>query len=165
MIAEKGKNEVAYKQHDSPLKEKFNSTPMFSLDLSALKLLAFDVLERLATMFDAPERDKYAAARREMQKIINETFWCESEGLYINRYTTGQWARAIGSTSFYPLLAGAVDTPEKLSLIVNNLTDTKRFWGDYVIPTLSVDNAECICLRASARAATRIFPQTGLCSR
>ncbi len=142
VIAEKGKNEVAYKQHDSPLKEKFNSTPMFSLDLSALKLLAFDVLERLATMFDAPERDKYAAARREMQKIINETFWCESEGLYINRYTTGQWARAIGSTSFYPLLAGAVDTPEKLSLIVNNLTDTKRFWGDYVIPTLSVDNAE-----------------------
>ena len=142
VIAEKNKNDVAYKQNDSPLKEKFNSTPMFSLDLSCLRLLAFDVLERIAALFDLPEREKYGKARRDMQAIVNETFWCESEGLYINRYTTGQWARAIGSTSFYPLLAGAVDTPEKLSLIVNNLTDTKRFWGDYVIPTLSIDNAE-----------------------
>ena len=40
------------------------------------------------------------------------------------------------------MLAGAVDTPEKLSLIVNSLTDTKKFWGDYVIPTLSIDNRE-----------------------
>ena len=93
-------------------------------------------------MFDLPERNKYAKAKREMQTIINETFWCESEGLYVNRYTTGQWANAVGATSFYPLLAGAVDSPEKLSRIVNNLTDPKRFWGDFVIPTLSIDNRE-----------------------
>lgn len=107
-----------------------------------MRLLAFDVLERIAAMFDLPERSKYAKAKFDMQKIINDIFWCESEGLYVNRYTTGQWANAIGATSFYPLLAGAVDTPEKLSLIVNNLTDTRRFWSDYVIPTLSVDNRE-----------------------
>ena len=107
---------------------------MFSLDMSSLKLLAFDVLERVAAMFDLPERNKYAKAKRDMQRIINETFWCEGEGLYINRYTTGQWATAVGATSFYPLLAGAVDSPEKLSRIVNNLTDPKRF-GDFVIPT------------------------------
>lgn len=143
VVAEKSKNDVAYKWSDSPLKEKFNPTAMFSLDLSSLKLLAFDVLERIAAMFDlADDRAKYAKAKTEMKKIINETFWCEGEGLYINRYTTGQWAGAIGATSFYPLLAGAVDSREKLSLIVNNLTDTNRFWGDYVIPTLSIDNRE-----------------------
>ncbi|MDE5593440.1 MAG: hypothetical protein K2I75_05860, partial [Clostridiales bacterium] len=143
VVAEKSKNDVAYKWSDSPLKEKFNPTAMFSLDLSSLKLLAFDVLERIAAMFDlAEDKAKYAKAKTEMKKIINETFWCEGEGLYINRYTTGQWASAIGATSFYPLLAGAVDTREKLSLIVNNLTDTNRFWGDYVIPTLSIDNRE-----------------------
>lgn len=141
-ISEKNKTGIAYKWTDSPLKEKFNTAAMFSLDLSSLRLLAFDVLERIAAMFDLPERAKYAKAKSDMQKIINEIFWCEQEGLYINRYTTGQWASAIGATSFYPLLAGAVDTPEKLSLIVNNLTDTKRFWGDYVIPTLSIDNRE-----------------------
>lgn len=143
VVAEKSKNDVAYKWSDSPLKEKFNPTAMFSLDLSSLKLLAFDVLERIAAMFDlAEDKAKYAKAKIEMKKIINETFWCEGEGLYINRYTTGQWASAIGATSFYPLLAGAVDTQEKLSHIVNNLTDTNRFWGDYVIPTLSIDNRE-----------------------
>ncbi|MDE6029444.1 MAG: hypothetical protein K2F90_03895 [Clostridiales bacterium] len=143
VVAEKSKNDVAYKWSDSPLKEKFNPTAMFSLDLSSLKLLAFDVLERIAAMFDlAEDKAKYAKAKNEMKKIINETFWCEGEGLYINRYTTGQWASAVGATSFYPLLAGAVDTQEKLSLIVNNLTDTNRFWGDYVIPTLSIDNRE-----------------------
>ena len=142
VVAEKNKNDVAYKWTDSPLKEKFNPSPMFSLDMSSLKLLAFDVLERVAAMFDLPERNKYAKAKRDMQRIINETFWCEGEGLYINRYTTGQWATAVGTTSFYPLLAGAVDSPEKLSRIVNNLTDPKRFWGDFVIPTLSIDNRE-----------------------
>lgn len=143
VIAEKSKNYVAYKWADSPLKEKFNPTAMFSLDLSSLKLLAFDVLERIASMFGMSEdRVKYAKAKIDMKKVINETFWCEGEGMYINRYTTGQWATSIGATSFYPLLAGAVDTPNKLSLIVNNLTDTNRFWGDYVIPTLSIDNRE-----------------------
>ncbi len=142
VIAEKNKNEVAYKWTDSPLKEKFNPSPMFSLDLSSLKLLAFDVLERIASMFDSPDRNRYAKAKTDMIKLINDTFWCDGEGMYVNRYTTGQWASSIGATSFYPLIAGAVDTPEKLSAIVNNLTDTKRFWGDFVIPTLSIDNRE-----------------------
>lgn len=142
VIAEKNKNDVAYKWNDSPLKEKFNPTAMFSLDMSSLRLLAFDVLERIAALFGLPQREKYAQARRDMTGIINDIFWCESEGMYLNRYTTGQWATSIGATSFYPLLAGAVDTPEKLSHIVNNLTDTKKFWGDYVIPTLSIDNRE-----------------------
>lgn len=142
VVAEKSKNEVAYKWSDSPLKEKYNPAPMFSLDLSSLKLLAFDVLERIAALFDLPEMEKYSKAKADMKDVINETFWCESAGLYLNRYTSGQWANAVGATSFYPLLAGAVDSAEKLSAIVSNLTDTRRFWGDYVIPTLSADNSE-----------------------
>lgn len=142
IISDKTKNEVAYKWQDSPLKEKYNPLPMYSLDLSSLKLLAFDVLERIAALFDVSEKDKYGKAKDKMRALINETFWNEQEGLYVNRYISGQWANAIGATSFYPLLAGAVDSAQKLSLIVNNLTDTKRFWGDYVIPTLSIDNYE-----------------------
>ncbi|MCH5163353.1 MAG: hypothetical protein J1G38_07735 [Clostridiales bacterium] len=142
VVADKNKNEVAYKWTDSPLKEKFNPAPMFSLDMSCVKLFAFDVLERIAALFGLPEKDKYAKAKADMTAVINETFWCEEEGLYLNRYTTGQWATAIGATSFYPLIAGAVDSAEKLSAIVNNLTDTKKFWGDYIIPTLSASDRE-----------------------
>ena len=142
VMSDKNKNEIAYKWSDSPLKEKYNPSPMLSLDLSCLKLLAFDILERIAALFDLPEKEKYARAKLKMRELINETFWSESDGLYLNRYATGQWASAVGATSFYPLLAGAVDTSQKLSVLVNKLTDPKKFWGDYVIPTLAADNPE-----------------------
>ncbi len=135
------KNEVAYKWNDSPLKEK-NSSQLYSLDMSCVKLLAFDILERICALFDLPERVKYEKVKAEMILKINDTFWNEREGMYINRYVTGQWASAYGATSFYPLLAGAVDTNEKLSALINNLTDTNKFWGDYMIPTLIRDNKE-----------------------
>lgn len=136
------KNEIAYKWNDSPLKEIYNSTPMYSLDMSSIKLLAFDILERICLLFDLPERAKYAKAKNNMIQLINDTFWNAAEGLYVNRYTTGQWALSYGATSFYPLIAGAVDTPEKLSALVNNLTDPARFWTNYLVPTLSVNNKE-----------------------
>ncbi len=142
VVADEDKNEVAYKWSDSPLKELSEPAPMFSLDMSSLKLLAFDVLERIAALFDLPEKEKYATVKSKMISLINETFWCESEGIYKNRYVSGQWASAVGATSFYPLIAGAVDTPEKLSHLINNLTNPRRFWDEYVIPTVSIDNRE-----------------------
>lgn len=142
VVADADKNEVAYRWSDSPLKETYNNLKMFSLDMSSLKLLAFDILERICLLFDLPERGKYGKAKRDMIQLINDTFWNPSVGLYVNRYTTGQWARNYGATSFYPLLAGAVDTEEKLSLLVNALTDPAKFWSDYLVPTLSIDNKE-----------------------
>ena len=142
VVAEKDKIEVAYKWRDSPIKEKYDHTPMFSLDLSSLKVLAFDVLGRIAAMLELPEKKKYIKAKTEMIKVVNDTFWCDKAGMYLNKYTTGYFASSMGATSFYPLIAGAVDTAEKLSRLINNLTDKKKFWGDYVIPTLSIDDRE-----------------------
>ncbi len=136
------KTEVAYRWTDSPLKEPYNRAPMFSLDLSCVKLLAFDILERIALMYDLPESAAYRAAKRDMIRLVNDTLWNDVAGLYMNRYTTGQWALFYGATSFYPLIAGAVDSAEKLSKLVNNLTDPKRFWPAYPVPTLSVNNRE-----------------------
>ena len=136
------KTEVAYKWSDSPLKELYNRNPMFSLDLSCIKLLAFDILERISLMYDLPERAAYRSAKRDMARLINDNLWNDVTGLYMNRYTTGQWADNYGATSFYPLIAGAVDTADKLSKLVNNLTDPRRFWTAYPVPTLSVNNRE-----------------------
>ncbi len=133
--------EVAYKWNDSPLKEKKNA-PMYSLDMSCLKLLAFDVLERICAMYALPLKRKYEKAKNEMIQLINDTFWNEYEGLYMNKGVTGQWAFSYGATSFYPLIAGAVDTNEKLSALINNLTDPKKFWVKNLVPTLSANNRE-----------------------
>jgi len=135
------KTEIAYGWGDSPLKEKFDPSAMYSLDLSCLKLLAFDILERIAITLGY-SADKYSAAKSEMISKINETFWNEDEGMYIGRYLTGRWCNSYGATSFYPLIAGAVDNPIKLTRIVNNLTNPKKFWNHYLIPTLSMDNRQ-----------------------
>lgn len=136
------KKEIAYKWNDSPLKEKYNTMQMYSLDLTSLKLLAFDILERICCMFSIADRAKYVKARRDLVQIINDIFWNEDEGLYMERYVTGQWANSYGANSFYPLIAGAVDTPQKLGALVNNLTMSERFWGNYIVPTLSINNRE-----------------------
>lgn len=142
VTADKSKNEVAYKQSDSPLKEKYNPQPMYSLDLSSVRLLAFDLLERMSSYYSKEKSLDYGVARLSMIKLINDTFWNESEGLYVNRYVSGQWAAKVGATSFYPLLAGAVDSADKLSALMNNLTDPKRFWSVYIVPTLSIDDKQ-----------------------
>jgi hypothetical protein len=136
------KKEVAYKWHDSPLKEKYNTMQMYSLDLTSLKLLAFDILERICCMFSLSDENKYAKARRDLVQVVNDIFWNDEEGIYMERYVTGQWATGYGANSFYPLIAGAVDTPRRLGALVNTLTDPMRFWGNYIIPTLSINNRE-----------------------
>lgn len=142
IISGTDKKEVAYKWHDSPLKEKYNTMQMYSLDLTCLKLLAFDILERIACTFSLADEEKYARARRDLIQVIGDIFWNEEEGLYMERYVTGQWANSYGANSFYPLICGAVDTPQRLGALINNLTDTSRFWGNYIIPTLSINNRE-----------------------
>ena len=135
------KTEVAYKWNDSPLKEQ-SPSEMYSLDMSCLKLLAFDILERMCVLFDLPSRKHYETARKAMIRDINATLWNGDKGIYANRYVMGQWASSCGATSFYPLIAGAVDTPDKLSKLMNSLTDPKRFWTGYLVPTLCADDPE-----------------------
>lgn len=136
------KKEVAYKWTDSPLKEKYNTMQMYSLDLTCVKLLAFDILERMCCMFSLSDESRYARARRDLVQVIGDLFWNEDAGLYMERYVTGQWGNAYGASSFYPLIAGAVDSPHKLGKLIANLTDPNRFWGNYIVPTLSIDNRE-----------------------
>lgn len=136
----KDKKDIAYRQSDSPLKE-FNDLPMYSLDMSCIKLLAVDILERIALRFNLAESASYAQSKAKLIENINLTLWNENKGLYMNRYTNNEWPRSYGATSFYPLIAGAVNNPERLRALVDNLTDSKKFWGGYVIPTISKDNA------------------------
>lgn len=138
----KEKTLIAYKWVDSPMKETSNIKPMYSLDQSCLKLLAYDILERMAVKFLIPEASEYGEAKKVLKQKINEKFYNEKLGLYLNRYTDDSWPENYGATSFYPLIAGAVQSPEQLRALADNLTDKKKFWGEFVIPTLSKNNKE-----------------------
>ncbi|MDR3021600.1 MAG: hypothetical protein LBU60_02845 [Clostridiales bacterium] len=136
------KFEVAYGWTDSPLRESKDLQAMYSLDLSCLTLLAFDVLERASLLFGTKDHEQYRESKIAMIELINQTFWNEEEGMYINRYVDGRWATPnnYGATSFYTLLCGAVDCPKKLSLLINNLLSPKKFWGSFAVTTLSASS-------------------------
>ena len=138
------KSEVAYKWSDSPLKEKRDVSSMYSLDMSCIQLFALDVLSKMAYFFEDSIADDYRQAYILLKTKINEIFWNEKQGLYMNRYVSLRWAgtESIGATSFYVLLAGAIDSNRKLSLIVNNLLNKKKFWVMNPVPTLIATNKE-----------------------
>ncbi|MCL2797249.1 MAG: hypothetical protein FWD58_04270 [Firmicutes bacterium] len=135
------KNEVAYKWDDSPLKEA-NRSPMYSLDMSCLKLLALDILERICRNSGLEQAGAYALARKKLAAHINEKLWDERRDIYANRYVMGQWGASVGATGFYPLICGAVEESGRLYKLLNTLTDPKRFWTLFPVPTLSADDPQ-----------------------
>lgn len=136
------KSQVAYCMTGSPLKEMDNKKAMYSLDKSCFNLLAMDIMERIALIVGAPESSLYASAKEVLKERINDTLWNPKLGIYMNRYVKGEFASAIGITSFYPLVAGAVDGLDKLEKLMMNLRDKKRFYGERMVPTLSKDHPE-----------------------
>jgi len=137
------KTEVAYKWEDSPLKEKRDTAPMYSLDMSCIKLLALETVSKMASVY-GENGSEYQNAWCELKKKINEVLWNEKLGLHTNRYVSLKWPGrgAVGATSFYVLICNAVDSSRKLSLIVNNLLHKKKFWTDYAVPTLIASSME-----------------------
>lgn len=138
----KNKNEISYKMEKSPLKEITTQENMYSLDMSCIKLLNMDLLERMAVLLCDESAQSYAKCKKVLKEKINEVLFNPKLGLYMNRYTTGEFATSIGATSFYPLIAGAVDDTEKLDRMLRYLTESKKFGCEWGIPTLIKDHPE-----------------------
>ncbi len=137
----KYKSAVAYTMSGSPLKELERRENMYSLDMSCIKLLNMDILERMAVLCgDSPK--EYSKAKTELKKKINEVLFNADLGIYMNRYVEGDFASTIGATSFYPLIAGAVGGPERLSSMMEYLTKPNKLWGDVPVATLTRDHPE-----------------------
>jgi hypothetical protein len=138
----KDTRDVAMNLDNSPLKEINVDEPMYSLDKSCYNLLAMDIMERICILTGATEGALYASAKERLKNKINETLWNPRLGIYMNRYVSGEFSGTIGITSFYPLIAGAVDGLDKLEKLIANLRDKDKFYGSKMIPTLSKDHPE-----------------------
>ncbi len=137
-----GNGNVGKGMDDTPMREKWDGGEMWSLDMSCMKCWSLEVLGRIARMLGkTDEAEVYEASHAAISSVINDTFWNEAEGLYNNRYMDGRWPVCKGPTAFYPLLTGIVDA-DKLPRIAENLLDENKFWGKYVIPSLSKDDVE-----------------------
>ena len=143
VLSNKNKAMVAYKMDGSPLKETYKKENVYSLDMSSVALLGNDIMERIALIAGKKaDAAAYAEAKRALKAKINDVLWNADLGIYMNRYEDGTFADAIGITSFYPLVAGAVDDLDRISSVLSYLTNQKKFWGEYAVPTLAKDHPE-----------------------
>jgi len=128
---------------------KFAGTQMTAdaVDLNALWSLDAEILAKMARVLGKPEdAERLQREHEEMNRRINSTLWNEELGLYCSRLweedgKPGRFLTRITPMNFYPLMCGAPDE-KRASRILETLTDPKKFWGKWPIPTLPYDDPE-----------------------
>ena len=110
--------------------------------LNSLYALDSECLAEIAEIL-GKEDDKrgFKSDYERIKRAMQQQLWNEQDGIYENRYWDGHFSRRLSPTNFYPMLAG-VATPEQAKRMVKeHLLSPKQFWGQYVIPTISRDDA------------------------
>src|SRR5262249_33370120 len=73
------------------------------------------------------------------KKRVKEEGGRKEAGQCLNRHWDGRFSRRLSPENFYPLAAGLVD-PERAKRMIATLLDTKKFWGEYPLPSISRDD-------------------------
>lgn len=74
----------------------------------------------------------------EAMRASLQTLWSDDDGLFLNkRLDTGEFERRLSPTHFYPLLAQAATSEQAQRMVNENLLDTNKFWGTWVLPSIA----------------------------
>ncbi|MDW5317099.1 MGH1-like glycoside hydrolase domain-containing protein [Rhizobium sp. PL01] len=112
----------------------------FDLGLNCAAALDAEMLSKIAAVLGKHDAArKFAAIAERSRKLISETLWDESRGIFANRQRNGGFVRSLSPTSFYPLLSGAA-TPQQASRLLEHLSDKATFGGDFVLPNATRDD-------------------------
>jgi hypothetical protein len=121
------------------LVEALDLSVMVAKELRSLSLMA-------AELGRSEESARWTTRADELSRLVEETMWDESTGFYYNvDRDTNSFSRAgldlrrqeiIG---FLPLWAG-VASPARAKALVEKLTDPKKFWRRFGVPTLAADD-------------------------
>ncbi len=113
---------------------------MNCVDLNSLYTLDAWCLSQIARILNKREEyEAYLAEYESMKELINNTLWDEKEGFYLDRHWDGRFSERKASSNFFPLLARIPDEDRAL-LMVRRLLNSREFWGEYIIPTISRDD-------------------------
>ena len=132
-------------QDDLPLWDEAEWDPerqilaMSAVDLCSYRALDLECLSRIARILgDDRTADRLAAAYRRLVATMNRLLWSEDAGLYLDELPTGHSTR-VAASNFLPLVAG-VPSRDQAHRMIRTLRNPSRFWGDWVIPTISRDD-------------------------
>jgi hypothetical protein len=120
--------------------DKTHTLEYSTVGLNALYALDTEILMIMAGELGLKaDVDKWRTRYDQIKKNVNEKMWSEEDGLYLNRHWDGRFSRRLSPENFYPLAAGLVDV-ERAKRMMATLLDSKKFWGEYPLPTISRDD-------------------------
>jgi mannosylglycerate hydrolase MGH1-like protein len=120
--------------------DKTHTLEYSTVGLNALYALDAEILMIMARELGLPaEVEKWRTRHEQIKKNLNEKLWSEEDGLYLDRHWDGRFSRRLSPENFYPLAAGLVD-PGRAKRMIETLLDTKKFWGEYILPGISRDD-------------------------
>ncbi|HEY4330354.1 MAG TPA: trehalase family glycosidase [Phycisphaerae bacterium] len=102
-----------------------------SRELRAMAVIA----EKLG---EKEDQKAFAAHAEKLNKIINDVFWDEKQGLYFDRNEkTKQQVPVKSATNFMPLFCGAPTEAMVKRMVNEHLTNEKEFWMAYPVASYS----------------------------
>ncbi|MDE0357546.1 MAG: trehalase family glycosidase [Gammaproteobacteria bacterium] len=132
-------------QDDLPLWEEAEWDPeretlaMSAVDLCSYRALDLECLSRIAFILGDPAvANELEAERRHLVATMNRVLWSETAGLYLDELPAGR-SRRVAASNFLPLIAG-VPSARQARRMAGVLCDPARFWGDWMLPTISRDD-------------------------
>ena len=119
-----------------------------ALDLNCMLVKEAKSLEAMAIELGlGEEAAQWKNDHEERTKLINQVFWDEENGFYYNvdktdhdfSFKTENDLKRDEIIGFLPIWAG-VASPQQAAKLVEKLTNEKKFWRKYGIPSLSADD-------------------------
>jgi hypothetical protein len=117
----------------------------YAVDLNALYSMDAEYLSRIADALGrVADANMFRAQQAEMNRRINVTLWNEQLGTYCSRLwgengKPGAFLTRLTPMNFYPMICSA-PTPARADRMLKLLTDPKRFWGRWKLPTVAYDD-------------------------
>jgi putative isomerase len=113
-----------------------------TLDVGLNSLLALDaeMLAEIAGELGIEDAAaEFAKLAERTRRAIATHLWDDARGIFANRLRGGGFVRSVGPTSFYPLIAGAVDAT-RLPRLLAQLDDPQGFAGAFALPSVRRDD-------------------------
>jgi len=129
---------------DSPMYDDATYDPhTYTMNLDDVALNSFyasdaECLARIASILGRDsDAQEFTAEYERLKQLIRDKLWNEQDGIFENRFWSGEFSKRLSPTNFYPLFAG-IATPEQAKRMVEeHLLNPREFWGEYVIPSIA----------------------------
>ena len=106
---------------------------LYALDCQSLAIMA-------GILGKTDDKLKLEAEYQKIKNLMNETMYDKDIGMYCNTFWDGKKDYTFSPTNFYPILAQIPNEEQLEKIIKNNLMNEDKFWGKYIIPSISKDN-------------------------